>query len=565
MAEENKIPLEIEVKGSEESIESFKDLKAAIKAAKDEQIKAASVYGESSKEFQKAAKKVAELKDKVDDLNDATKTAKGSGVEKVTESFSQLGEGLRNLDTDKIKTGFRGIGAAMSAIPIFLLIEGLKYLVENFDEVSAAVKKFFNVTSDAEKNIQKLEKAANDLKETNSLLVSSLENEVKILEASGASQSKILELKKQIIAQKIKEYELDIQIQKAKIQEIYANDSLTESYFKLAAATARKFGDERQAQILERVAAKEKAERAKENIDKLRSDLILIQNLKTEEIVTTIKTNKAIADSNKKLQEDKIKAELDAWNLTLQIRQQNADAQKADDLRLANERLEAKKLADAEWLRQTQETLEEEKAFKIDNAEFDRKLVELTEAQKLDIAQKSIQSVQQLTDLFFMFKSQKAKKGSKEEEDLARKQFNLNKGLQLGLAVIDGFKSITSSLAQSPIAVGVVPNPIGIASLAFASITAATNIAKIAAAKFQPTGGGGSGESPSTATPNIPAPPVISTQQNNLNQSTQFDSNGKRIGNDTPQEPFKVIANIGIDEVNKTQQRVDTLEKQSTF
>lgn len=187
------------------------------------------------------------------------------------------------------------------------------------------------------------------------------------------------------------------------------------------------------------------------------------------------------------------------------------------------------------------------------------------EAQRVQLAGDGIRSVQQLTDLFFMFKSQKAKKGSKEEEDLARKQFNLNKGLQLGLAVIDGFKSITSSLAQSPIAVGVVPNPIGIASLAFASITAATNIAKIAASKFQPTGGGGGGESPSTATPNIPSPPVISTQQNNLNQSTQFDSNGKRVGNNTPQEPFKVIANIGIDEVNKTQQRVDTLEKQSTF
>ena len=68
MAEENKIPLEIEVKGSEESIESFKDLKAAIKAAKDEQIKAASVYGESSKEFQKATEKVSKLKDKVEDL-----------------------------------------------------------------------------------------------------------------------------------------------------------------------------------------------------------------------------------------------------------------------------------------------------------------------------------------------------------------------------------------------------------------------------------------------------------------------------------------------------------------
>jgi hypothetical protein len=567
MAEENKIPLEIEVKGSEESIESFKDLKAAIKAAKDEQIKAASVYGESSKEYQKATKKIADLKDKVDDLNDSTKSLKGSGVEKVTESFSQLGEGISNLDTDKIKAGFRGIGAAMSAIPIFLLLEGLKYLVENFDEVSAAFKRFFNTASDAEKNIKNLEKAANDLKETNSLLVSSLENEVKILEASGASQTKILELKKQIIAQKIKEYELDIQIQKAKIQEIYANDSLTESYFKLAAATQRNLGNEKEAQLLERVAAKEKAERAKEYIDKLRGDLVTIQNLKTEQTVIDITENKKQLDDYKKHLEEKKQKDKEYYDLLKTEQARLADIENAaidkEEARLKKEKLDrASHLEELRQLKIAADNKEnaDNEANLLKRAEDEKKI----EAAKFQLAKDSLQATQQLTDLYFMFKSQKAKKGSKEEEDLARKQFNINKGLQLGLAVIDGFKSINASLAQSPIAVGVVPNPVGIASLAFASITAATNIAKIAAAKFQSSGGSGGGETPSTSTPSIPAPPTISTQQNNLNQSTQFDSNGKRIGSENNQ-PMKITATIGVDEITKKTDRVDTLEKQSTF
>lgn len=556
MAEENKIPLEIEVKGSEESIESFKDLKAAIKAAKDEQIKAASVYGESSKEFQKATEKVSKLKDKVEDLNDSTKSLKGSGVERASEGFSQLGEGLRNLDFDKVKVGLVAMKSALAAVGIGLIVQAVMYLVENFDELSkgsgllakalqfvgniiTSIKDGFLELGDMIQGInpelRKMSAEIDGLKESmNGLLseqTSRLDRLIAVTKANGESTIGYENLKQEAII---------------KTNKLYVDSII--SYVKAGG----QLNDEQKKQLT--------------------ASLQNIANAKTQQTVLEITENKKQQEenaknleANKKILAERTKAEQDAWNLTLQIRQQNADAQKADDLRLANERLEAKKLADAEWLRQTQETLEEEKALKIDNAEFDRKLVELTEAQKLDIAQKSIQSVQQLTDLFFMFKSQKAKKGSKEEEDLARKQFNLNKGLQLGLAVIDGFKSITSSLAQSPIAVGVVPNPIGIASLAFASITAATNIAKIAAAKFQPTGGGGSGESPSTATPNIPAPPVISTQQNNLNQSTQFDSNGKRIGNDTPQEPFKVIANIGIDEVNKTQQRVDTLEKQSTF
>jgi len=53
------------------------------------------------------------------------------------------------------------------------------------------------------------------------------------------------------------------------------------------------------------------------------------------------------------------------------------------------------------------------------------------------------------------------------------------------LATIDAFKAITSSLSQSPVAIGPIPNPAGIASLAFAAITSATNIAKIAASKFE--------------------------------------------------------------------------------
>lgn len=556
MAEENKIPLEIEVKGSEESIESFKDLKAAIKAAKDEQIKAASVYGESSKEFQKATEKVSKLKDKVEDLNDSTKSLKGSGIERASEGFNQLGEGLRNLDFDKVKVGLVAMKSALAAVGIGLIVQAVMYLVENFDELS----KGSGVLAKVLRGVGEVITTITDYiyKFTDSIGLTNSK-----LDKMGESVVENANKAKEALASQTAEYDRQIAIAKAS----------GKSAFDLEKAKQQAIIDTNKAlveQTIEYVRNKGVLdEQMKKN---LTSQLNAIKEARTQQTVLEITENKKQQEDYKKHLEahkktlaERTKAEQDTWNLTLQIRQKNADAKKADDLRLANERLEAKKLADAEWLRQTQETLEEEKALKIDNAEFDRKLVELTEAQKLDISQKSIQSVQQLTDLFFMFKSQKAKKGSKEEEDLARKQFNLNKGLQLGLAVIDGFKSITSSLAQSPIAVGVVPNPIGIASLAFASITAATNIAKIAAAKFQPTGGGGSGESPSTATPNIPAPPVISTQQNNLNQSTQFDSNGKRIGSDTPQEPFKVIANIGIDEVNKTQQRVDTLEKQSTF
>ena len=142
-----KIGFDITVNGVERTITSFKDLKKATKDLRDEQLVMSAKFGDTSVEATNAAKKIAELKDKVEDLNDSSKSLKGSGVEKLTSSFRLLGEGIGTFDFDKIKTGFKGIGSAMSAIPIFLIIEGLKLLWDNFDKITA----MFDTTTAAEK------------------------------------------------------------------------------------------------------------------------------------------------------------------------------------------------------------------------------------------------------------------------------------------------------------------------------------------------------------------------------------------------------------------------------
>ena len=71
--------------------------------------------------------------------------------------------------------------------------------------------------------------------------------------------------------------------------------------------------------------------------------------------------------------------------------------------------------------------------------------------------------------------------------------------MQLGGAIIDASKAINASLASAPVAIGPVPNPAGIASLALAVATGGASIAKIAATKFE----GGGSTPPSTTTPSI--------------------------------------------------------------
>ena len=154
MATEN-VGFNVTVEGVEKTISSFKDLKIAIKAAKEEQIVMSEKFGATSVQAINAGKKLAELKDKIGDLNDSTKTFTGSGVERLTSSFRLLSEGIATFDFDKIKTGFKGIGAAMGAIPIFLLIEGIKLLYDNFDKIAA----MFDKTSLAEKALTEATKA----------------------------------------------------------------------------------------------------------------------------------------------------------------------------------------------------------------------------------------------------------------------------------------------------------------------------------------------------------------------------------------------------------------------
>ncbi len=114
-----------------------------------------------------------------------------------------------------------------------------------------------------------------------------------------------------------------------------------------------------------------------------------------------------------------------------------------------------------------------------------------TANEEIERAEITIKSIQTLGDIAFAAKMAKVKKGSKEEEELAKKQFKFNKAMQLGGAIIDGAKAVTASLAAAPLALGPVPNPAGIASLAAAVATSAVNIGKIASTQFNSTGGGG--------------------------------------------------------------------------
>jgi hypothetical protein len=219
--------LELDVKTNiGQSITSLKELQKAIKEAKDEQIAMANKFGATSQEAINASKKLAELKDSVDDLNDASKSLKGSGFEMLKQGFDQIREGLMNLDFDKVKVGltgmgagftsmakeakaaFTGIKAAIGATGIGLLVIALGTIYAYWDDIKGVVSGLTSeqkrLNAEAEKNV----KIAQD----NLDLIGQQEN---ILKLQGKSEKEILNMKIAATAEAVEETKIKLHQQKA--------------------------------------------------------------------------------------------------------------------------------------------------------------------------------------------------------------------------------------------------------------------------------------------------------------------------------------------------------------
>jgi hypothetical protein len=219
--------LELSVKTNiGQSITSLKELKDAIKAAKDEQIAMANKFGATSQEAINASKRLAELQDSVDDLNDSSKSLKGSGFEMLKQGFGDIREGLMNLDFDKVKIGLTGMGSgftsmgktakaaftgikgAIAATGIGLLVIALGTIYAYWDDIKGVVS---GVTSEQKKLNAEAEKNVK-IAQDNLDIISQQEN---ILKLQGKSEKEILNMKIAATAEAIEETKIKLHQQKA--------------------------------------------------------------------------------------------------------------------------------------------------------------------------------------------------------------------------------------------------------------------------------------------------------------------------------------------------------------
>jgi hypothetical protein len=594
-----------------EATKETQDLRKQFEVLEDELFLLAGQGKQNTKEFKDLSSEAAKLNAKIDQVNQTIGTG-SSGVDKLSGSFGMLSEGFTSMNFDKVKAGFKGIGQAMSAVPLMLLVTGITMLAEKFELfkiIGEAIEKLFYAITDAmgltskaaeeqtasiiagmqqqqdaingryDKEI-KLSKAAGEDTilmeiEKSKAVEASAFNQLNTLSALGRKKKKFNEeeqkqyddLQKALYDAQLNRQVLETTLEKKKQDEQKANNE-KELADKIAA-------DAKAAERAKAAAEKRKADRAAQLADDMKYmqqiEAAKIKSIEDEDqrlaIQATLNKQRRDTEINNSKASDSVR--IDALRLSAKTFQD--EMQKIYDDKIAREdKAETDRLAaigamqDAQMKSYTekanQKYLEDQERIKKEKEGY----AEL-EKEKYNLAKQGIEGVQALSDMYFLFRSQNAQKGSKEEAELAKKAFNVNKALQLATATINGVQAVQGAFATataSPITTVFPAYPFIQAGLA--GVLSAANIAKIAASKFESAssgGGGGSVSAPSV--PSIPAPP-ISTASNNTNQSTLFDESGQNLGF-KPKQQINVTATVGVDEIANKTNRVSVLEQQSTF
>lgn len=544
MAEKETIALSVEIGGTERAINSLKDLKTARKDLQNEMLQ-----GNTN-----AAKSLAQLEDKFEDLKDATKSVKGDGIEPLRNSFGMFKDGIMNFDMGKIGTAFKGLGAAMKAVPIFLLVEGITYLVTNFKELSEGT----GILATALKPIGEL---IGWITDGLYMLTDAIGLTNSALDKMGEDTVKNAEASKEAISQQNAEYDRQIKVAKAAGEstveiEKAKQQSIIETNKKLVEQTIEWV---RQGGVLD-----------EEKKKLLTGQLEAIKNAKVEEKVIDLTHQTELNKVYKEKAEEKRK--LDAVHFEAKLTEDDLEYAKQSEILAAIEAdkdahietdLEKTEAHNAELLNLSLWRYETEKAQRdkedaekeeMSNKNKERKKEELD--RNFSYTKQSLQATQEITGLYFQWQLNQAKGNSKRELEIKKKQFQVEKAFKVALIVMDTVKGMITAISNNP-----PPNPIGIISAALIGVAGTLATVKTLSTKFD-EGGGGSGGGVGDVGGSISggSAPAIASPNNTV---TKIDDSGQ-IEKAKAEQPMIKAVVVETDITDK-QKRINTIQEGATI
>lgn len=495
---------------------SIKDLRKSLKDLVDQQATTT-----DPKEWKKLTKAINETEGKIGDLNDSFSTLKGSGVERLNASVGLLTEGFGTLDTDKIKTGFKGIGQAMGAIPILLVVEGFKLLIENLDIITEAFKEFFNIEKDAADATQEM----NDkLEKQNEIMAKNKAAMDSIIQNNQAYINRQIEVVK--IQEKIKDLEADGLDHTKEINKL-KKESIELEIQNLKATLISQQGN---LKAQEELAIKTQIYQKQQEL--ARVDIVKQEKEKEQKIVDNAREIKAKALADEEAERLRQQAQLDEINKT--------EAQKRIDAEAEENRIKGELYAATTQYKNNLD--KEAEAKRVADKKASDKAIEEAEM-------KSLATLQSMSQAFFAFQLNRAKGNAQKEIEIKKRMFEVDKAFNVARAIQDGIRSVQAALT--------IPPPGGQILAIVNAAAAAANVAKILATKFDagaaPSAGGVDAATGGTGAPNIP---TVNTSAPSTQASTTFDAQGRNTS---------IVAKVYEGEMTSSQKRQAKLEQQATI
>ena len=558
---------EINAFNPEGKVQAFGNVISGVASGFQAATGAMALFGGENKELEKQLLKVQAVMAFTEGIK---------GVIAMGDSFATLTKVLKSttLGTYLVTAAQYAYNLALALNPIGLLIAGLAALVVGIklftDSSNSAANVQLRMNALEREHTRIVEEEIVALREKQKVNDKLLQHNIEVAKIQGKSITEVRDLERKAVQDKFDELKaveatrgkLTSKELAEKVDLIRKLEIIDLNYLKASADQRQKDADKKkqegekylaeakkQAAFLKTLSDKAAQEQRENDAKELENTLSLLQKvakLKEDESIRLAANDQEVLDI--KLAKDlaEIESEYAKTNLGAEAYQSKIDAQLL---------IESKYYDDINTLRTNDALTAEEKKKK--DLEDTKKLNQAKFDEDVKLAQATNQSLQGLSDIFFAVKSRNLKKGSKEELEMAKKQFNINKALSLSAAIVSGIQAVQNSLAVSPLTILGVPNPGAIAALIATGVTSAANVAKIAASKFQEsgTGGGGAGSIPSITAPSTGDAPTINAPSSGSTMLNPDGTVNNQQGNNGSLRAFVVETDIST-----SQRRVNSLE-----
>lgn len=578
---ENNVTINVGVK---EVGGSVKSIKQELREAQASAVQMARTFGENSTEATKAAQKVAKLRDEIEDVGLKIKglnpdkfqriATLGQGVaqgfvaaqgamamfggqsQELEKTMVKLqgaiamSQGLQGLKDLQLQFGglgkeiretviksFTTLKGAIASTGIGLLVIAVGALITNWKEFSTYIEKTFpsfKVVTDFFKNFRQIASGTLASVVEGFKVVGEVVGDIftgqfsKAIDDASNFGTRISEAYNKAFEEKDRELKIEAGLKARKLQielmEAQGKD-VAQLQLKLLQdelSLLEKGSDEYNTKLVE-------IERKRTEIIKKANEEKL--NLHKQYIKDSLAEFNKLADARTLKVNEEIKQEIKLLDRKKEL---------TDDEKKYKAELSAQILKNNEIISTTTQA----------QGEIDKNKAIQQEKEKRDagfeLAKAGMEAVQTLSDMVFADKLSKVKKGSIEEEKILRKQFELNKAMQIGTAVINGLQSILAITSVPDFTMGVA-SAMRIASQVV--LTSAT-IAKIASTKFN---------APAPTSSDLPAPPSQSNLSSVVNQ--QRNVSGTSTGATGQNQVVKVI--VTETDITRSQGRVNDIRRRA--